>query len=80
MTFLFQSVRKKLCSFDFVSGDWDIVVQNLVKSLNASIMSIPVNNIYRVYITATEDMGIEVEQLLKVLLRILLSYPPEMPL
>ena len=42
-------------------------MQNLVKSLNASILDIPVNNIYRVYISATRDMEETVYSLLKVL-------------
>jgi len=46
-------------------GDWDAVVQNLVKSLNANILSIPANNIYRIYISATRDMEEDVEILLK---------------
>ena len=55
-----------LKSFLLSIGDWDIVVQNLVKSLNASIMSIPVNNVYRVYVAATQDMEKQVNILLKV--------------
>eukprot|EP00794_Sanderia_malayensis_P004721 gene4721-5344_t len=46
-------------------GDWDSIVQNLVKSLKTSIMSIPESNQYRVYISATEDLEEEVQLLIK---------------
>ncbi|XP_065062371.1 nephrocystin-3-like isoform X1 [Rhopilema esculentum] len=46
-------------------GDWDSVVQNLVKSLNASIMSIPLNNVYRVYIASSDDLVSEVDLLVE---------------
>lgn len=53
-------------TFIIFSGDWDSVVQNLVKSLNASIMSIPENNVYRIFITGSEEMEEHINSLIKV--------------
>ena len=47
-------------------GDWDSVVQNLVKSLNATIMSIPENNVYRIFVTGSEEMEEHMNCLIKV--------------